>query len=168
MIFLASKPLVYKLIFSKDENFTIFGNSSSLRVSRKFQTCLEIKRSFTSLKLIRVRILLSLCFKFDVLGFLNPFGQDLEYLYFQMVIWLKLQALKAIEVVYTFFYCFSMKFHWLKDVNFERFQGFQSQYCSSAWNYCSLENEFLCTVASRVGAYRFEFFEVRVLILIES
>ena len=35
-------------------------------------------------------------------------------------------------------------------------------------HYCSPENEFSGTVASRVGAYRFEIFEVMVLILIES
>ena len=38
MVFLASKPLLFKLIFSKDENLSEFSaslDSSSLRVSRK-------------------------------------------------------------------------------------------------------------------------------------
>ena len=72
MVFLASKPLVFKLIFSEDENFTIFGLHPILGFQEKFQACLEIKASFTSLKLIKLRILLSLCFEFEVLlGFLN-------------------------------------------------------------------------------------------------
>ena len=72
--FLASKPLVYNFIFSKDKNFSIFARSSSPRASKNFQAYLEIKTSFSSLKLISVSILPSLCFEFDVLGFLNPFG----------------------------------------------------------------------------------------------
>ena len=73
MVFLASKPLVFKLIFSKDKNFTIFELHPFLGFQENFQACLEIKASSTSLKLNRVRILLSLCFEFDVLlGFLNP------------------------------------------------------------------------------------------------
>ena len=73
MVFLASKPLVFKLIFSEDENFTIFGLHPILGFQEKFQACLEIKASSTSLKLNRVSILSSWSFEFDVLlGFLNP------------------------------------------------------------------------------------------------
>ena len=44
-----------------------------LGFQKKFQACLEIKASSTSLKLNRVIILSSWSFEFDVLsGFLNP------------------------------------------------------------------------------------------------
>ena len=73
MVFLAFKPLLYKPIFFKDENFTIFGLHPLLGLQEKFQACLEIKANSTSLKLNRVSILPSLSFEFDVLlGFLNP------------------------------------------------------------------------------------------------
>ena len=65
-------------------------------------------------------------------------------------------------------YCISLKSQGINDVNLDRILGFQALYCSSAWKHCRPENEFLGTVASRVGAYRFKFFEVGVLILIES
>ena len=64
-------------------------------------------------------------------------------------------------------YCISLKSQGIKDVNFDRILGFQSLYWAQPEITVDPRMSFSDTVASRVGAYRFEFFEVRVLILIE-
>ena len=65
-------------------------------------------------------------------------------------------------------YCISLKSQGIKDVNLDRILGFQSLYWAQPEITVDPRMSFSGTVALRIDAYHFKFFEVRVLILIES
>ena len=86
-----------------------------------------------------------------------------------MKFWVEIIEFKCSRSCVYIPYCISLKSHGIKDVNLDRTLGFFNfwtvvQHGITVDPRMSLSD----TVAPRVGAYRFKFFEVRVLILIES